>query len=556
MRAEEAVFSTRWTNVGRISLGDALLDTSQRSVTVDGTTTSLTDLSWRFLMTLVAQAPEPASSETLCREVWESPHVSPETIAQRARQVRQALGDDPRAPRYIRTIRGGGYQLIPPVESFEDQSQPPLATDPGRRWQVQWFIASGLILTLMYITWSRINAPGEAMTSGSAPTFASSGTVVEQPATDRAGELVRRADDYRLRGIFESNEIAIDLYRRALAEAPDFLPALIGLSLSLSHKTSKYDYSNSHAAQAAELADRALVLNPEDDHAWAARGLADDARGRVSRAMDYYQRALDIEPSGPRYLSNIAYLKQVQGYLHESLRLEAEALSLGPPTFFADFQIAVALRLAGLDDATHRWLDRAETLRPDNVFLLGYQVQQRLVDEQYEQALALLDGAAVDLNDHNFLRGLALRGAGRFEASVSAFREGQRHARTRGCDCVSCIALLVQAQDPEAMTELPAIKRKSQQEIASGNEWPYHHLELAMLTAAEGDPEAAHQHLTRAVALGYRDTSRLRMLQRLGALPAALDLAPFLAQIDDHVAEQRSLIESDPALAGLLDSEQ
>ncbi len=552
MTAEDPVLSTPRATVGRYGVGDALLDTHQRSVTVNGTTTPLTDLSWRFLMTLLDQAPDPAAPETLCREVWDSPHVTPETIAQRARQVRQALGDDPRAPRYIRTIRGGGYQLIPPVEIIEQPAPTALAPGPNRRWQGQLGVAAALILALTYIAWSRINAPAEPKRTAPRLTLASAGANRDGPEANRAAELIRRADDYRLRGVFESNEIAIDLYQRALAAAPDHLPALIGLSLSLSHKTSKYDYSDSYAAQAADLADRALVLNPDADHAWAARGLADDARGRISNAMDYYQRASNIDPNEPRYLSNIAYLKQVQGYLHEALRLETEALGKGPPTFFADFQIAVALSLAGLPDAADAWLKRAEMLRPDNVFLLGYQVERHVEEQRFEQALELLGNATVNLNDHDFLRGLALLGAGRFEAALSAFREGQRHAQARGGDCLGCVALLARAQDPEAVTALPALKRRAQQGIADGNQWPYLHVDLALLASAEGDPSGALQHLEQAVALGYRDTSRLRMLRRLGALPAELDLSPLLAQIDEQIEAQRALLEADPALTGLL----
>jgi TolB-like protein len=42
--------------------------------------------------------------------------VTPETLGQRVLLLRRALGDDAGNPRYLRVIRGQGYQLVPPVK--------------------------------------------------------------------------------------------------------------------------------------------------------------------------------------------------------------------------------------------------------------------------------------------------------------------------------------------------------------------------------------------------------------------------------------------------------
>ena len=41
--------------------------------------------------------------------------VNPETVSQRVKLVRDALEDDPHAPRYIAGVRGRGYRMLPPV---------------------------------------------------------------------------------------------------------------------------------------------------------------------------------------------------------------------------------------------------------------------------------------------------------------------------------------------------------------------------------------------------------------------------------------------------------
>src|SRR5690606_7325869 len=62
-------------------------------------------------------------ADELMRRVWPGLVVSPETVSQRVKLVRQALGDEAAAPRYIAGIRGRGYRLVPPV-SVIDGSDP------------------------------------------------------------------------------------------------------------------------------------------------------------------------------------------------------------------------------------------------------------------------------------------------------------------------------------------------------------------------------------------------------------------------------------------------
>ena len=48
--------------------------------------------------------------------VWKGRIVSPETVKQRIKLTRQAIGDDASKPRYIGVIRGEGDRLLVDVE--------------------------------------------------------------------------------------------------------------------------------------------------------------------------------------------------------------------------------------------------------------------------------------------------------------------------------------------------------------------------------------------------------------------------------------------------------
>ncbi len=108
-------------------VGDLLIDTGRQRVTRDGNAIALPKLSYDLLIALVRAAPNLLSIDALMGEVWPKLVVSPETVSQRIKLLRDALGDDPRNPRYVEGLRGRGYRLIPPVE----RAPPPPAGDTG-----------------------------------------------------------------------------------------------------------------------------------------------------------------------------------------------------------------------------------------------------------------------------------------------------------------------------------------------------------------------------------------------------------------------------------------
>ena len=94
-------------------VGDLLIDTGPQRVTRDGNVIALPKLSYDLLIALVRAAPNLLSIDALMGEVWPKLVVSPETVSQRIKLLRDALGDDPRNPRYVEGLRGRGYRLIP-----------------------------------------------------------------------------------------------------------------------------------------------------------------------------------------------------------------------------------------------------------------------------------------------------------------------------------------------------------------------------------------------------------------------------------------------------------
>lgn len=92
-------------------IGDVVIDAGSRRVMRDGEDLKIGGLTFDLLHTLAVCSPSLASYETLAETVWQGRPVTPETIAQRASMLREALADDAKAPRYFEPVRGQGYRL-------------------------------------------------------------------------------------------------------------------------------------------------------------------------------------------------------------------------------------------------------------------------------------------------------------------------------------------------------------------------------------------------------------------------------------------------------------
>jgi TolB-like protein/DNA-binding winged helix-turn-helix (wHTH) protein/Tfp pilus assembly protein PilF len=97
-------------------VGDLLIDTGRQRVTRDGVALMLPKLSYDLLLVLVRAAPNLVTNDELLDRVWPKSVVSPETLSQRIKLLRDALGDTPRNPSYVEGLRGRGYRLVPTVE--------------------------------------------------------------------------------------------------------------------------------------------------------------------------------------------------------------------------------------------------------------------------------------------------------------------------------------------------------------------------------------------------------------------------------------------------------
>jgi DNA-binding response OmpR family regulator len=105
------------TTTSPITHNDLVLDPARHEVRIGGTLVALTHVEFLLLQTLLDADGRVLSRDQLLDAVYgaDQSEVLDRTIDVHIRRLRDKLGDDPDAPRYVATVRGAGYRSAPVV---------------------------------------------------------------------------------------------------------------------------------------------------------------------------------------------------------------------------------------------------------------------------------------------------------------------------------------------------------------------------------------------------------------------------------------------------------
>lgn len=100
---------------GRFSLGPWTVEPTLHRLALDGEAVRVEPKVMEVLVHLAARAPDVVSREELQEAVWGTEYASEDLPRRAVYELRKALRDDPKAPRFIETIPRAGYRLVAPV---------------------------------------------------------------------------------------------------------------------------------------------------------------------------------------------------------------------------------------------------------------------------------------------------------------------------------------------------------------------------------------------------------------------------------------------------------
>jgi DNA-binding winged helix-turn-helix (wHTH) protein len=92
-----------------IRFGPFVLDLDTRQLTQDGRAIHLAPKAFELLAALLSDRPKVLSKTALQERLWPATFVAEANLSNLVAEIREALGDEARAPQYIRTAHGFGY---------------------------------------------------------------------------------------------------------------------------------------------------------------------------------------------------------------------------------------------------------------------------------------------------------------------------------------------------------------------------------------------------------------------------------------------------------------
>jgi DNA-binding winged helix-turn-helix (wHTH) protein/tetratricopeptide (TPR) repeat protein len=353
-----------------------------------------------LLALLVENRERLVSKDEIIEKVWDGREVSDAAVASRIRSARQALGDDGKSQRFIRTIHSQGYRFVADAraargvllsvepgdtrvahgaDSARQLERPSIAVLPfrligegGRFAPLALALPAELITELSCLHWLFVTARGSSFRLNTSDTELSEigrllrvryclcgtlevsdrGLVVTVELVDTRDAGIVWADRFsgqiddvhgmreKIRsGVLVALELQIPMHEAALArlKVGESLDAWSAYHLGLQHM---YRFNRTDNAAAATLFQRAVAL----DHHFA--------RAHAGLSFIHFQTAF------MRYTDDLA------GEITQARRFAERGLELDPMDAFVNFTMGRTFWLDGDLDTSLIWLERATSISP------------------------------------------------------------------------------------------------------------------------------------------------------------------------------------------------
>ncbi|MGH9935023.1 MAG: winged helix-turn-helix domain-containing protein [Blastocatellia bacterium] len=328
-----------------------------------------------LLVCLSERAGAVVSKDELMRQVWTERCVTDGVLTTSIWELRRALGDDAKNPRFIQTVPRKGYRLIAPVSMRTETNNPappaPLpastTTAPPRaiRWKkpvVMTALALALALACALIIWRREDLHRAAIQS--VWQWRKERAELAAPAAAEAREAYLKGRQAWAKRTEEGAQQGLEMFERAAQLAPDYALAYAGQAdaliqlamLDAMRPGDAFPKAKAATLTAVRLDDRsaeahtslamirfcyewnwaeaetgfkhAIALNPAYATARNWYGQYLRAAGRLDEAEHEIRLALEFEPHSVAILLTAADLHAMRGRHDQSIEAYRRVIAL------------------------------------------------------------------------------------------------------------------------------------------------------------------------------------------------------------------------------------
>lgn len=505
-------------------IDDLRLNTQLGSLHRDEQEIPLPQLSYKMLCVLVKQAPAIVSQNELMTQIWGEQVVSDETLKQRIKLLRQALGDTPQSPKYIESVRGRGYRCIANVKQQNITS--PIQHDSinlrlSDRLPVSFIQTSGqywtmagaflLIIVSVFATIITIDLLSDSNTANKqiAPQITQS-TPALTPALTPAKQAYDKGQRFYARYQSLDNEMAVKSYLQAIKLDPNFALAFAGLADAYSQGVFQFSADQSWQKKALDAAYDALMLDDQSAASYKSLGTAHYVNGHISQALTANLKAISIDQNNLAAHATLGYLYSERGQLTQALKHHNIVSQIDNNHHLNWFHQALTYARLKQYSQALTWFEKVHQHHGNYHLSTLHYSQLLLQQNQADKALSILTKAEQQSPDSlNILKGLAHFYLLKQQSNKALpwLHKLQLLSRGENRQYAQLLLLLAQSQQNRK-----AIEKWYQNHSEDYNERPIHSVQLALAASALGEQDNALRHLTQAVEFGWRDSYYLEQL--------------------------------------------
>lgn len=319
-----------------------------------------------LLLLFIDHPNEVLSKERILKTIWQGKVVNDDSLAVAISYLRKALADNSRAPEYIKTIPGVGYQFIATAEPLlvaaETQHVSIMAVDISRsslykKPALIWGASIALVLLLVVFTVFFVVQQ---------PDIQSSPVQVDTTLPLELQQQIINAQQALQSGSANDWRTAIQIWRDLLNQHPNNAEAYAGIAQAKIKLLGDQLAIKENCAEVLGLLDKAVELDDQlaTAYQWRANALFWCRRDYVA-AEQNYQQAIALQSKDDAIPMNYAQLLLAQGRFEESLVQVNKSRQLNPLNYSVPTVVWI-YQMQRRDDLALQELERITSAEPDN----------------------------------------------------------------------------------------------------------------------------------------------------------------------------------------------
>jgi DNA-binding winged helix-turn-helix (wHTH) protein len=357
------------------TLGEWTLNTHTNQLLSDKGVVELEHRLTTLLVFLLQNRERVLTKDEILTSVWSKKVVNDDSVAVAVSQLRKALDDNPRTPKYIKTIPGIGYQFIFQQASatFVPELEPMLKVASSRFAYMSKALVVALICGVVFIGVKYTQSKDVPVKSISIP----QATTPDTGLLGQAKQLSAGWDEGGLRS-------AIKLYRQVVEQNPKNAEGYLGLAEAKSKLLNDKMADDENYQELSALLNKAIALDPKlaRAHLWLAELIfVHDLK--PAEAESHFKIAESLAPNDDLIHYRYAHFLFIYKRFSEAREQINITRSLNPLNFSATGLVWVYL-LQGNNELAARELNRIESTEETDIFfkVAAQNVYYQMGDEQ------------------------------------------------------------------------------------------------------------------------------------------------------------------------------